>query len=82
MNKIKTRISGGGRVVIPVAYRKELGIKPGDDVVLTLEEGEIKLITARQAIRRAQKLVRHYVPEDRQLSQELIEERREEAANA
>ncbi|MBM3132811.1 MAG: AbrB/MazE/SpoVT family DNA-binding domain-containing protein [Deltaproteobacteria bacterium] len=81
MDKVKTKVSEGGRVVIPAAYRKELDIKPGDDVVLTLEEGEVRLITARQAVRRAQNLVRHYVPEDRQLSQELIQERREEDAN-
>ena len=82
MGSVKTKISNGGRIVIPVAYRKELGINPGDDVVLTLEEGEIRLITARQAIKRAQKMVRRYVPEDMSLSEELIQERREEAAGA
>lgn len=81
MDSVKTKICNGGRLVIPVAYRKELGINPGDDVVLTLEEGEIRLITARQAIKRAQKLVRRYVSEDMSLSEELIQERREEAAN-
>jgi antitoxin PrlF len=80
MNKVKAKISGSGRLVIPAAYRKELGINPGDDVILTLEEGEIRLVTARHAIERAQRLVRRYVPEGQQLSQELIQERREEAA--
>ncbi|MFA4835503.1 MAG: AbrB/MazE/SpoVT family DNA-binding domain-containing protein [Dehalococcoidia bacterium] len=82
MNKVKTRISNGGRLVIPASYRKELDIKPGDDVVLTLEDGGIRLVTARQAIKHAQSLVRRYVHEGQQLSQELIQERREEAANA
>ncbi len=82
MDSVKTKMSDGGRVVIPVAYRKELGINPGDDVVLTLEEGEIRLITAHQAIKRAQKIVRRYIPEDVSLSEELILERREEAADA
>ncbi len=81
MNSIKTKLSDGGRIVIPVAYRKELGINPGDDVVLTLEEGEIRLMTARQAIKRAQKMVRRYVPADVSLSKEFIQERREEAVN-
>jgi len=82
MHSIKTKMSNGGRIVIPVAYRKELGINPGDDIVLTLEEGEIRLITAGQAVKRAQKLVRRYVPENASLSEELIEERREEAVDA
>lgn len=80
MVKVKVKISNGGRLVIPAAYRKELGINPGDDVVLTLEEGEIKLVTTQQAINRAQKLVRNYVSGDVSLSDELIQERREEAA--
>jgi len=82
MNEVKTKISGSGRIVIPAAYRKELDIKPGDDVVITLEEGEIRLFTSRQAIRHAQQLVRRHVPEGRNLSQELIQERSEEAAHA
>lgn len=80
MNKVKTKISNGGRLVIPAVYRKELGINPGDDVVLTLEGGEIRLVTAQQAIKRAQRLVRSYVPKNVSLSDELIQERRDEAA--
>ncbi len=82
MNSVKTKISNGGRIVIPVAYRKQLDINPGDDVVLTLEEGEIRLITARQAVKRAQRLVRRYIPESVSLAEELIQERREEVADA
>lgn len=77
---MKTIIREGGRLVIPASYRKALGLKPGDEVFLTLEDGEIKLVSTRQAIARAQALVRRYVPKDRSLSQELIRERREEAA--
>ena len=80
MSELKTKISQDGRLVIPAAYRKELGLKPGDEVALVLEEGELRVISARQAIARAQALVRQYVPEGRPLSQELLQERREEAA--
>lgn len=82
MSELKTRISQDGRLVIPAAYRKALGLKPGDEVVLVLDEGELRVLGARQAIARAQALVRRYVPEGRPLSQELIQERREEAARA
>lgn len=78
MSKIKTKLREGGRVVIPSRYRKALGIKPGDELVLVLEEGEIRVITSHQAIQRAQALVRRYVPKSRSLSEELIQERREE----
>jgi AbrB family looped-hinge helix DNA binding protein len=82
VSELKTKIGEGGRVVIPAAYRKALGLKPGDEVVLVLEEGEIRVMGARQAIVRAQALVRRYVPEGRSLSDELIQERREESAGA
>ena len=82
MSELKTKISEGGRLVIPAAYRKALGLKPGDEVVLVLEEGEIRVVGTRQAVARAQALVRRYIPKSRPLSQELIQERREESARA
>ena len=79
---MKTIIREGGRLVIPAAYRKALGLKPGDEVLLTLEDGEIRVVGTRQAIARAQTLIRRYIPEGRSLSEELIEGRREEAVRA
>ena len=79
---MKTTIREGGRLVIPAAYRKALGLKPGDEVLLVLEEGEIRVVSTRQAIARAQTLLRRYIPKGRSLSEELIKERREEAARA
>lgn len=76
---MKTIIREGGRLVIPSAYRKALGLKPGDEVLLSLEDGELRIINTRQAVARAQALVRHYIPKGRNLSGELIKDRREEA---
>jgi AbrB family looped-hinge helix DNA binding protein len=75
---IKTKIQENGRLVIPAAYRKALGLKPGDEVNLILEDDEIRLTSVRRAVARAQTLVRRYVAEGRSLSGELIQERQEE----
>ena len=40
-----TKISAGGRVVIPAEYRKALGVRTGDEVILTLDDGEVRLYT-------------------------------------
>ncbi len=81
MNTTRARIVDGGRIVIPAEFRKALGVQPGDEVILRLEDGEMRVLSPRQAIRRAQQLVRRFVPEGRSLSDELIAERRAEASN-
>ncbi|OZB35932.1 MAG: AbrB family transcriptional regulator [Halothiobacillus sp. 14-56-357] len=74
------KMSEGGRVVIPAAIRKALELKEGDTVLWELVDGEARLTTRRERLRRAQELVRRYVPEGVSLVDELIAERRAEAA--
>lgn len=81
MNALRVKVSDGGRVVIPAEYRQALGIQVGDDVILTIEGRTVELRTIDEAIRRAQELVSKYIPADRALTDELIAERRTEAAN-
>ncbi|MBE9216000.1 AbrB/MazE/SpoVT family DNA-binding domain-containing protein [Plectonema cf. radiosum LEGE 06105] len=78
MQTIKTKISEGGRVVIPSEYRKQLGLEVGDEVIIQLVDGEMRIFTLEQAVKRAQEIVRRYIPEGRSLSDELLEERRQE----
>ena len=80
MNSVATHVGQGGRVVIPAEYRKMLGLGTGDEVILVLEDREVRLMTPAKAIERAQAIVRSHVPKGRSLSEELIKERREEAA--
>ena len=70
-----------GSVVVPSAFRGALGLKPGDPVIVVLDDEEVQLLTPQRAIRRAQEIVRQYVPEGQSLVDELIEERRGEALN-
>jgi len=79
MSKAMARMGEGGRLVIPAEYRKALGIDTGDELVLVLEEGSLRILTPREGIRRAQALVRSYIPAGRRLSDELIKERRKES---
>ena len=79
MSGYRVRIGDGGRLVIPAHLRRELGLKAGDDVVLEVENGELRVRSLRDAIARAQALVRRYLPEGRSLADELIAERRREA---
>lgn len=69
-----------GRVVIPAAYRKLLGIEGGGHVLMLLEDGEVRLVGRDAAVRRAQELVARYVPSGTSLSDELIRDRQAELA--
>jgi AbrB family looped-hinge helix DNA binding protein len=77
----RMRVNENGRVVIPASYRKRLGIKIGDEVVLRLEDNELRISTIKSRVERAQRLVRKYVKPGRSLADELIKERREAARN-
>jgi antitoxin PrlF len=79
MIQIKTRLAEGGRIVIPAEYRQALGLRTGDEVILRLEDGTLRIITPGQAIKHAQELLRPYLPQGRSLSDELIAERHTEA---
>ena len=56
------KLDSAGRIVIPAAYRKALDVKPGDRVVLRLEDGELRVFNQDRAIKRAQDIVRKYIP--------------------
>jgi AbrB family looped-hinge helix DNA binding protein len=75
------RINQQGRIVIPAECRVAAGLKPGDELIVEpIGEGELRLRTRRQAIKKAQAIVAPYLPKGRDLVQELIDERRAEAA--
>ena len=80
MDWIRTTVGEGGRIVIPAEFRKALGLKAGDVVMLGLADDELRLVSLRDAIRRTQEMVRRSNPEGRSLVDELIAERRREAA--
>ncbi len=79
MRNFKTKLGKDGGIVIPTEYRRELGVEPGDELILHLNEDGLRLYTPAQAVARAQSLVRRYVPNKRRLSEGLISDRREAA---
>ena len=74
-----TRINENGRVVIPASFRRALGIRPGETVVLRIENDELRITTLRQRLAKARRLVRAHVAPTTSLVDELIAERREAA---
>lgn len=79
MQETRARVSENGRVVIPASFRKTLGIEPGDEVVLRIEDEELRITTQQRRIQRAQRRARQYVKLGVSLVDELLAERRKAA---
>ena len=75
----RLKVDSAGRLLIPAEMRAAMQVKPGDTVTAEVVDGELVLLSREAAIRKAQQMVRRYVPEGVRLSDELIAERRVEA---
>jgi len=82
MNQIsvKTKVAEGGRIVIPAKFRAAMGLKTGNNVTLTLKDGCLHISTREAAFRRIEKMMKDKIKPGRSVVEELIRERREEAA--
>jgi AbrB family looped-hinge helix DNA binding protein len=75
------KIIEGGKLVIPAAMRRAMGIGRGDTVVVELlSDRELRVRPLASAIREAQAVVRGSVKRGRSLADELMRERKEDAA--
>ncbi|MCC7020897.1 MAG: AbrB/MazE/SpoVT family DNA-binding domain-containing protein [Ardenticatenales bacterium] len=81
MVESKTKLGANGRIVLPAAFRRALGVAEGDELLLILEDDGLRILSIGAAVRRAQALVRQYIPEATRLSDELLADRHVEVAN-
>lgn len=77
--RLDVQVGPAGRIVIPVVFRNAMGVKEGDRLLARVVDGELRLVSPRMAIKRAQQLVRELIPGDDSLADELIADRRREA---
>ena len=42
MDNLKTKLGQGGRIVLPAEFRKALGVKTGDELILSLKDDEVR----------------------------------------
>ena len=78
-SRVRSRINANGRVVIPSEIRQQMGLNPGDSVVMTVKDGVLTMESLQARVRRVQQSLRQHIDPNRRLSDELIAERREEA---
>jgi AbrB family looped-hinge helix DNA binding protein len=80
MEKFTVTLDGSGRILVPAKVRKQMNLRKGSELIARLEKERLVLHTRAQAIREAQAYFSKFRPKGGKLwSEELIEERREEA---
>jgi AbrB family looped-hinge helix DNA binding protein len=74
------RVDSQGRLLVPKELRDAIEMRPGGNVTLLVEDGELRVITPGALMHKLEEQRATYNPEGRSLVDEFIAERRAEAA--
>jgi AbrB family looped-hinge helix DNA binding protein len=77
----RSKIDKSGRIVLPAEVRSILGVAEGDSVLVVQDGRSVEILTPQDALRQAQDYFMKLAPPEVCMSDELIRDRREEAAN-
>ena len=78
--KVGAKMNANGRILIPIALRKQMGLNAGDTVLMDVEDGVLRIESYAARIRRIQEEFKKFIPPGGMLmSDQLIADRREEA---
>ena len=80
MSSFHVRVVDGGKIVIPAALRRKYGFEVGQTLVVDDAPGGVTIRSLDDAVAAAQAIMAKVAPSDRRLSDEIIAERRAEAA--
>ncbi len=78
MQVIQSKIDQGGRVLIPASQRQRLHLMPGQEVILHVKDGELRISSFKDASKRARDIVKKYNSKNQDLVALLLEERRQD----
>jgi len=73
------KIDRAGRILVPLKFRQQLGFKENSNLILRIEDGELRLHTREQALRRAQERLKRLKKAGDSVVDEFLAERRQEA---
>ena len=76
----RVKVDSAGRIVVPAGFRRALGIGTGQELLMSLEDGFVRLQTVDVALERVRAIARSKCTGDAGVVDEFIAERRAEAA--
>lgn len=75
---VRLNVLPNGRLLLPVALRRSLGVEKGGQIVAEVIDGEVRLTTPDASLDHARALFRRYVPAGAAIADEIIADRRAE----
>ena len=76
----RVKVDSAGRIVVPAGFRRALGIGTGQELLMSLDDGFVRLQTVDAALERVRAIARSKRRSDASVVDEFIAERRAEAA--
>ncbi|MEK0085276.1 AbrB/MazE/SpoVT family DNA-binding domain-containing protein [Benzoatithermus flavus] len=58
MRGLRVKVAENGRLSLPIEIRRQLGLEKGGTVVLKVENGEVRMTTLEETVRRIQERMR------------------------
>jgi len=80
MKQSLAKLDSTGRLLIPSHLRKQAGLSPGSEVVLSYQDGELRVYTRERALEKVQALAGRLARPGVSVVEELIADRRKAAA--
>ena len=77
----RATLAAGGRVVIPATVRDRLGLAEGEPLVLTVDDGTVRIETYERRVERIRAEVRTMIPPTGDLVDRFLADKRAEAAH-
>jgi AbrB family looped-hinge helix DNA binding protein len=72
---VSTKIDRTGRILIPLKVRRELGLTENTDLILRVENGELRMHTRETALRRARQRLKKLKKPGESVVDEFLAER-------
>ncbi|HEV2702626.1 MAG TPA: AbrB/MazE/SpoVT family DNA-binding domain-containing protein [Steroidobacteraceae bacterium] len=80
MSEHTANLSKEGRILIPAAIRRALGLREGEPLSVSVVDGEIRIVSRLAALRQMQQRLAHLRDPQNPAVDELLRERREAAS--
>jgi AbrB family looped-hinge helix DNA binding protein len=80
MAAIRVRVAENGRMSLPASVRRQLGLEGGGELLLQVEDGEVRMATRAERVRRVQARMRELARGKPVSVEDFLAWKREQAA--